>query len=85
MTLSKLQKPRQTRLSNANRVMYPVSRVGTVDLSSKISLSNTLLVLSLSNKLVYIGQATKELNCIALMYPNLCHFQDILTKEIIRF
>ncbi|XP_059659238.1 uncharacterized protein LOC132306059 [Cornus florida] len=29
------------------------------------------------------GQATKELNCCALMYPSFCLFQDILTKEII--
>jgi hypothetical protein len=30
-----------------------------------------------------VGQATEELNCIALIYPTFCLFQDILTKEII--
>ena len=56
-----------------------------VALSPSFSLSNTLLVLSFSNKLLSIGQATKELNCVALIYPTFfVFFQDILTKEINR-
>ena len=30
-----------------------------------------------------VGQVTEELNCVALMYPTFCLFQDILTKEIV--
>ncbi|RDY00977.1 hypothetical protein CR513_15766, partial [Mucuna pruriens] len=62
---------------------YLVARASTVELFSSISLSNTLLVSSLSNKILSIGQAIAELNCVALMYPNFFLFQDILTKEII--
>jgi hypothetical protein len=31
-----------------------------------------------------VGQVTKELNCVALIYPKFCLFQDILTKKIIK-
>ena len=57
--------------------------VGTVALSPFFSLPHTLLVPSLSNKLLSVGQVTEELQCCALMYPSFCLFQDILTKEII--
>ncbi|KAG6788370.1 hypothetical protein POTOM_004435 [Populus tomentosa] len=79
----KLTEPRRTSIFNANGVMYPVTGAGTVDISPSISLPNTLLVPSLSSKLLSVGQATEELNCVALMYPQFCLFQDILTKEII--
>ncbi|RDX93341.1 hypothetical protein CR513_24408, partial [Mucuna pruriens] len=39
----------------------------TVELSSSISQSNTLLVHSLSNTILLVGQATIVLNCMALM------------------
>jgi len=81
--LVEITEPRRTSIFNANGVMYPVTRAGTVDISSSISLPNTLLVPSLSSKLISVGQATEELNCVALMYPQFCLFQDILTKEII--
>ena len=51
--------------------------------SPSLSLSNTLLVPSLSNKLMSVRQVTEELNCVTLMYPTFCLLQDILTKEII--
>ena len=51
--------------------------------SPSLSLSNTLLVPSLSNKLMFVGQVTEELNCVTLMYHTFCLLQDILTKEII--
>ena len=54
---------------NANGVTYLITGVGTVALSPSLSLSNTLLVPSLSNKLMSVGQVTEELNCVALMYP----------------
>ncbi|OIV90353.1 hypothetical protein TanjilG_00563 [Lupinus angustifolius] len=73
----------QTSIINANGDSYQVVGVGTVALSSSISLPNTLLVPSLSNKLMSVGQPTEDLNCVALMYSKFCLFQDILTKEII--
>ncbi|KAI4351752.1 hypothetical protein L6164_006074 [Bauhinia variegata] len=75
--------PRQTHITNANGVKYPVTGAGTVAFSPALSLSNTLLVPALLNKLLSVGQATEELNCCALIYPKFCLFQDILTKEII--
>jgi len=80
---SSTSQPRRTSTANANGVTYPVTEARTVALSPSLSLSNTLLVLSLSNKLMSVSQATEELNCCALMYPGFCFLQDILTKEII--
>ncbi|KAF7145766.1 hypothetical protein RHSIM_Rhsim04G0082900 [Rhododendron simsii] len=54
---------------------------GIVALSPSLSLSNTLLVPSLSNKLMSGGQATEELNCVAQIYPIFCLLQDILSKR----
>ena len=65
---------------NANGVTYPVTWAGIVVLSPSLSLSNTLLVPSLLNKLMSVGQVAEELNCVALMYPIFCLLQDILTK-----
>ena len=76
--------PRRTDIANANGVTYLVTRARTVALSPSLSLYNTLLVPSLLNKLMSVGQVTEELNCVALMYPTFCLLQDILTKEIIR-
>ena len=47
-------------------------------------LTNALLVLSLSHKLLSVSQVTKELNYVVLIYPTFGLIQDILTKEIIR-
>lgn len=63
-------KPRWTSITNANMVEYPVTRIGIMHMSPLISLTNTLLVHSLSNKLLSIDQVTEELNCVVLMYPN---------------
>ena len=75
--------PRGTDIANANGVTYPVTGAGTVVVSPSFSLSNTLLVPSLSNKLMSVGQVTEELNCVTLMYPTFCLLQDILIKDII--
>lgn len=42
-----------------------------------------LLVLSLSNNLMYLGQVTGQLDCFVLMYLCFCLLQDIQTQEII--
>ena len=52
-------------------------------LSPTLPLSNTLLVPSLSLKLLTVSQVTKDLNCAVLIYPTFCLIQEILTKEII--
>ena len=75
--------PRQKSIANANGVLSPVIGADTVTLSPTLKLFNTLLVPSLSHKLLSISQITKELNCVVLIYPKFCLFQDILTKEII--
>ena len=73
--------PRRTYV--ANGVKYPVTSAGNVRLTKNLTLSNTLLIPSLENKLLSIGQLTEDLNYCALIYPTFYVFQDILTKEII--
>ncbi|CAL8161765.1 unnamed protein product [Prunus armeniaca] len=75
--------PRRTCIANANDVTYPVTGAGTVALSSSLTLSNTLLVPSLSTKLLSVSQLTEQLNCCVLIYPSFCLLQDIHTKEIL--
>ncbi|RVW39622.1 hypothetical protein CK203_090625 [Vitis vinifera] len=75
--------PRRTNIANANGVISPVTSAGTVTLSPKLQLHNTLFVPSLSHKLLFVSQVTFDLNCILLIYPTFCLLQDIITKEII--
>jgi hypothetical protein len=88
MTFSKndvlnFNKPKKTKILNANGVSYPVTGAGDVHLSRSLKLTNTLMVPSLSTKLISVGQLVEELNWVVLMYPNCCIFQDIQTREII--
>ena len=80
---SNTTQPKRSCVANANGVTYLVTGVGTVTLSPSLSLSNTLLVPSLSNRLMSVSQVTADLNCVVLMYSTFCLLQDILTKEII--
>jgi len=66
--------PRRTGITNANGVVCPITRAGTMHISPSISLTNTLLVPSLSNKLLTMSQVIEDLNCVALMYPKFCLF-----------
>jgi hypothetical protein len=75
--------PQRTCIANANGVLSPVTGAGTVNLSPNLSLTHTLLVPSLSHKLLSVSQVTTALNCVVLMYSTFCLLQDILTKEII--
>jgi hypothetical protein len=75
--------PRRTCVENANGVVSPVTEAGTVSLSPSLQLSHTLLIPSLSHKLLSVGQVTEELNCVVLIYSHFCLLQDILTNEII--
>lgn len=56
---------------------------GTVMLSLALPLSDTLLVPSLSHKLLSVCQITKDLNCVVLTYSMFCLNQHILMNEII--
>lgn len=80
---SNTTQPRRTCIANANGATYPVTGAGTVPLSPSLSLAHTLLVPSLSNKLMSVSQVTEELNCVVLIYSTFCLLQDILSKEII--
>ena len=64
--------PRCTSIVNANGVVSSVTGAGTVTLSPSLTLSNTLLVPSLSHKLLSVNQVTTYLNCIVLIYPTFC-------------
>lgn len=75
--------PRCTSAANANGVVSPVIGARPVYLSPSLQLSNTLLVPSLSHKLLSVSQVTTELNCVVLIYLTFCLLPDILTNEII--
>ncbi|GAV71365.1 hypothetical protein CFOL_v3_14859 [Cephalotus follicularis] len=75
--------PQRHSVTNANGLASPVTGAGVVAFSLVLSLTNTLSVPSLSNKLLSMGQATKGLNCVVLKYSTFCLFQDFLMKEII--
>jgi hypothetical protein len=75
--------PRRTSIVNANGMISPVTGAGLVILSPSLHLSNTLLVPSLSHKLLSVSQITTELNCVVLMFSDFYLIQDILTNEII--
>jgi transposase InsO family protein len=81
--IKEVTKPRKKEILNANGVAYPVSGSGNIQLSKSLTLTNALVVPSLSTKLISVGQLADELNCVVMMYPNFCVFQNILTKEII--
>lgn len=74
---------RRTNITNANGAISPIIGVSVVTLSPTLQLHNTLLVPSLSHKLLSVSQVTSYLNYIVLMYHTFCLLQDILTKEII--
>jgi hypothetical protein len=59
--------PRRTSVANANGVVSLVTRAGTVSLSLSLQLSHTLLVQSLSHKLMSVSQVIEELNCVVLI------------------
>jgi len=82
--ISHYSPPRRTSIANANGVVSPVTGVGSITLSPSLQLSNTLLIPSLSHKLLSVSQITIDLNCVVLIFADFCLIQDILTKEIIR-
>ena len=69
--------------SKAKGVQYPVTVDVAVFFIIILYLLDTLLIPSLSNKLLSMSQITVDLNYVALMYPTFCLLQDILKKEIV--
>lgn len=65
-----------------NGILSLVIGADSVPLSPSLTLSHTLLVPSLTHKLLFISQVTTDFNCVVLIYPSFCLLQDILTKEI---
>jgi hypothetical protein len=81
--LSHHSSPRCTSIANANGVVSPITRAGSMTLSPSLQLSNTLLVPSLSHKLLSVSQITTYLNCVVLIFADFCLIPDIFTKKII--
>jgi hypothetical protein len=81
--LINLKNPRKNGIFNANGVCYPVCGASDVKVYPNMILKNTLVVPSLSSKLISIGQLTRELNCVVHIFPDYCTFQDIKTKRLL--
>jgi transposase InsO family protein len=81
--LSHIVNSNKSGIINANGETYPVEKMGKAQISEKMTLNNTLLVPSLSTKLISIGKLTDDLNCVVLIFPDFCVFQDIQTREIL--
>jgi transposase InsO family protein len=81
--LMNFKRPRENGIVNANGICYPVSTAGDVQVHPNLTLHNTLVVPTLSSKLVSVGQLTKELNCMVNIFPDHCVFQDIQTKKVL--
>jgi GAG-pre-integrase domain len=77
------RKSQKDGIINANGEIYPVTETGDIKISSGLNLKNALLVPSLATNLISVGQLTQDLNCVALIFPSYCVFQNLLTKEII--
>lgn len=73
--------PPRTSITNSYGVISPIIGVGIITLSLALHLSNTLLVCSLSYKLLSISQVITNLNYVVFIYPIFCLLQDILTKK----
>ncbi|KAB2617029.1 hypothetical protein D8674_012898 [Pyrus ussuriensis x Pyrus communis] len=75
--------PPKENVITANGEVAPVTGAGLINLTPSLSLHNTLLVPSLSNNLLSVGQVTEQLDCVVLMFPTFCLLQDIQTRAII--
>jgi GAG-pre-integrase domain len=77
------RKSQKDGIINANEEIHPVAKIGDIKLPSGLTFKNSLLVPSLSTKLISVKWLTQDLNCVALVFPSYCVFQRLLTKEII--
>jgi hypothetical protein len=72
--LVNLTEPRKSGILNANDILYHVKGTCDVPISQSLILKNTMLVLSLSTRLISVSQITEELNCAVLMFSDFCVF-----------
>lgn len=77
------RKPYVSHVSNANGVSSIVTSAETIILTPSLSLEHTLFILSLSNNLLYVSQVIEKSNCLVIIYPYFCIFEDLNKKEII--
>jgi hypothetical protein len=75
--------PSKRCVKTANGSSSAVSGVGSLPLTSSMSLSTVLHVPHLSGKLLSISQITKELKCSVTFFDTHCVFQDLLTGTMI--
>lgn len=68
---SQYSTPPRASITNMNGVTFVVIRVGTMMLSPTLPLSDTLLVPSVSHKLLFVSQLTEE-KCVVLNYSTFC-------------
>lgn len=76
-------RPIKSHVETASGEMVPVHGGGTITVTPNITLPHCLFVPSLSTKLLFVSQITRELDCVVLMYPSFCILQDIRTGTII--
>jgi hypothetical protein len=75
--------PSKCCVKTTNGSSFAVSGVGSLPLTSSMSLSTILHVPHLSGKLLSISQITKELKCSLTFFDTYCVFQDLLTGTMI--
>ncbi|KAM2373706.1 hypothetical protein ACFXTH_042713 [Malus domestica] len=75
--------PSKEDVITANGDVAPITGAGSISLTPSLSIHNTLLVPTLSNHLLSVGQVTEQLDCVVLMFPTFCLLQDIQTRAII--
>lgn len=73
----------RTLIQTVNGEYIGVTKDGTVDISSSMHLKNCLLIPSLSHKLLFVSQLSKELNCTNLISYADCFVLDAMTEKII--
>jgi hypothetical protein len=81
--LDKIRKSNRKEIVNANGVSSQVMGSGIINVTGSLCLKDTILVPSLTTKLISVGRLVEYLNYMVLMYLNFCIFQDILMKEIL--
>lgn len=65
-----------------NGKLLTVTHIGSVRLSTNITLKDVLYALSLCFNLIYISQLTADSSCIVSFHPKFCAIQDIKTRKI---
>ena len=75
--------PPKENVITVNSDVAPVTGASSISLTSSLSIHNTLLVPSLSNHLLSVGQVTEQLDYVVLMFPTFYLLQDIQTWAMI--